>query len=115
MRARIEAIQRLKFHTTPKGCRGFDGVVNFLSPFCPELQKLIKPICDLRRKGRVFKWEVEQDSFDEIKRWLQKPPVPYMPDKKGRFYLYSDTIMFATGSALYQNSEWTAKSNRLCK
>ena len=31
-----------------------------------------------------------------------KPPVLYMPNKTGRFHLYSDTSKFVTGSALYQ-------------
>ena len=71
--------------------------------FCPELQKLLKPIYDLTRKGRPFIWGKEQqDSFDEIKCRLVKPPVLHMPNKTGRFHLYSDTSKFATGSALYQ-------------
>ena len=41
-------------------------------------------------------------SFDEIKHRLIKPPVLHMPNKTGRFYLYSDTSKFATGSALYK-------------
>ena len=40
--------------------------------------------------------------FDEIKNRLIKVPVLHMPNKTGRFHLYSDTIKFATGSALYQ-------------
>ena len=51
---RLEAIQKLNPPKTPKGCRSFAGVVNFLSMFCPELQKLLKPIYDLTRKGRPF-------------------------------------------------------------
>ena len=31
-----------------------------------------------------------------------KLPVLHMPNKTGRFHLYSDTSKFATGSALYQ-------------
>ena len=78
-------------------------MVNFLSMFCPELQKLLKPIYDLTRKGRPFNWGKEQqDSFEEIKRRLIKPPVLHMPNKTGRFHLYSDTSKFTTGSALYQ-------------
>ena len=49
---RLKAIQKLWPPTTPKGCRSFTGMVNFLSMFCPELQKLLKPIYDLTRKGR---------------------------------------------------------------
>ena len=42
LRNRLEAIQKLQPPKTPKGCRHFAGVVNFLSIFCPELQKLTK-------------------------------------------------------------------------
>ena len=57
----------------------------------------------MTRKGRPFIWGKEQqDSFDEIKCRLINPPVPNMPNKTGRFHLYSDTSKFATGSALYQ-------------
>ena len=103
LRSRLEAIQKLQPPKTPKGCRSFAGVVNFLSMFCPELQKLLKPIYDLTRKGRPFNWGKEQqDSFEEIKARLIQLPVLYMPNKTGRFLLYSDTSKFATGSALYQ-------------
>ena len=37
-------IQRLKTPTTPKGYKCCVGVVNFLSLFCPELQKLLTSI-----------------------------------------------------------------------
>ena len=71
--------------------------------FCRELQKLLKPIYGLTRKGSPFNWGKEQqDSFDKIKCRLIKPPVLHMPNKTGRFHLYSDTSKFATGSALYQ-------------
>ena len=87
----------------PKGCRSFAGMVNFLSMFCPELQKLLKPIYDLTRKGRHFIWGKEQhEALEEIKRRLVKAPVLHKPNCKGRFHLYSDTSKFAAGSALYQ-------------
>ena len=47
--------------------------------------------------GRSTTW-----AFDKIKHRLQRPPVLYLPDRHGRFQLYSDTSKFATGSALYQ-------------
>ena len=86
-----------------KGCRSFVGMVNFVSIFCPKLQKLLKPICDLTRKGRQFLWEKEQQkAYDEIKHRLQGPPVLHLPDRHGQFQLYSDTSKFATGGVLYQ-------------
>ena len=78
-------------------------MVNFVSIFCPELQKLLKPIYDLTRKGRQFIWEEEQQkAFDEIKNRLQRPTVLHLPNRYGQFQLYSDTRKFATGSTLYQ-------------
>ena len=103
VRRRLEAIQILQPPTTVKGCRVFAGRVNFLSMFCPELQKLLKAMYDLTRKGRPFVWGKEQqDSFKEIKFRLIKPPVLHMPNATGRFHLYSDLSKFATGSALSQ-------------
>ena len=56
LRSRLEAIQKLQPPSTVKGCRSFVGMLNVLSMFCPELQKLLKPIYDLTRKGRPFIW-----------------------------------------------------------
>ena len=102
LRSRLEAIQKLKPPVSPKGCKSFAGMVNSVSMFCPELQKLLKPIYGLTKKGRPFLWGKEQpDAFEEIKKRMQNPPVLSMPDRKGRFILYSDTSKLATGSALY--------------
>ena len=110
LRSRLEAIKKLKPPTTPKGCRSFARMVNFASIFCPELQKLLKPFYDLTSEGRPFIWgDEQQKAFEEIKTRLQKPPVLSMPDRKGRFLLYSDTSKLATGSALYQVQEGKPK------
>ena len=99
----MEAMQNLKPPMNQKGCRSFAGMVNFVSMFCSELQKLLKPIYESTRKGRPFVWgDEQQKAFDEIKSRLLKPPVLSMPDKRGRFLLYSDTNKYATGSILYQ-------------
>ena len=102
-RSRLEAIQKLKPPTMPKVCQSVTVMVNFLSMFCPELQKWLKPMYDLTRKGRQFIWGKEQqEAFKEIKRWLVKAPILHMPSWEGRFHLYSDMSKFATESASYQ-------------
>ena len=73
--------------------------------FCPELQKLLKPIYDLTRKGRLFVLGKEQqDSFEEIKFRIIKPAVLHIPNKTGIFHLCSDN-----GSVLYQKQNWKPK------
>ena len=79
LRNQIEAIQKLKPPTTIKGCRSFAGMVNFVNIFCLELQKLLKPIYDLTRKGRQFLWGEEQQKA------LMRSNVDY---KDLQFYIY---------------------------
>ena len=54
LRSGLEAIQRLKPPVTQKGCKSFAGRVNFVSMFFPELQKLLKAIYDLTKKGKTI-------------------------------------------------------------
>ena len=77
--------------------------MNYLSIFCPHLQKLLAPIYDLTRKGRPFVWtDSHQHNFELIKKQLASAPVLSLPDGVGRYILYSDTSKTHTGSALWQ-------------
>ena len=83
LHSQLEAIQKLEPPKTVKGCRSFAGMVNFLSIFCQDLQKLLKLIYDLTRKGRPFIWQLEQQTaFEEIKSRLKKPPILHLSDGK---------------------------------
>ena len=102
LRSRLEANKKLKPPTTVKDCRCFVGMVTFLGLFHPDLQKLLKSIYCLTRKGRFIWEEEQQNATDKIKRRLQKPPILSLPDNKGRFHLNADTSTFVKGSNLYQ-------------
>ena len=72
-------------------------------PRITKLQKLLKPIYDLTRKGKHFPMgEEQQNAFEEIKHRLIKPPILHMLNCEGRFHLYSDTGKFTMGGILYQ-------------
>ena len=105
------------FESTSTVCEQFNRLINTLRKeeeetcstdkypwlFCLKLQKLLKPIYELTKKDRPFVWgDEQQKAFDEIKSRLLKPPVLSMPDKRGRFLLYSHTSKYTTGSTLYQ-------------
>ena len=110
LRTRTEAIAKIPTPRTPKQCKSFCGVVNYLSLFCKDLQKLLKPIVELTRKGRPFIWGKEQEkAFQEVKEQLAKPPVLHLPKADGRFILYADTSIEGTGSSLWQIQEGKAK------
>ena len=104
LRSRLKAIQKLWLSTTPNSCRSFTGIVNFLNMFCPELQKMLKPIYNLTRNGRQFIWEKEQqEAFKEIKCRLFKAPMLCMLNCEGRFHIYLDMSNFTTWSTLISN------------
>ena len=110
MRSRTEAINKIPVPRTPKQCKSFCGVVNYLSLFCPDLQKLLKPIVDLTRKDRPFMWgEAQEKAFNEVKLRLKNPPVFHLPRAEGRFILYSDTSIEGTGSSFWQIQEGKPK------
>ena len=103
IKTRVEAILNTPAPLTAKECKSFCGVVNYLSLFCQNLQKLLAPIYDLTRKGRPFIWtDTHQKTFDTIKQQLAKAPVLSLPDGIGRYTLYSDTSMTHAESALWQ-------------
>ena len=103
LRSRTEAINKIPTPKTPKQCKSFCGVVNYLSLFCPDLQTLLRPIVEITRKGRPFIWgDAQEKAFREIKLRLAYPPVLHLPKAEGRFILYSDTSIEATGSSLWQ-------------
>ena len=106
LRTRLEAIERYSRPKTVKECKSFCGIVNYLSLFCKDLQKLLHPIYHLTRKDVPFRWtEVQENSFLEIKKRLCKSPILALPTANGRFILYSDTSRTHAGSALWQIQE----------
>ena len=106
LRSRTEAINKIPTPKTPRQCKHFCGVVNYLSLFCPDLQKLLKPIVELTKKGRPFiLGDAQEKAFREIKLRLTNPPVLHLPKAGGRFILYSNTSTEGTGSSLWQIQE----------
>ena len=106
LKKQVGSYSKAEAPITPKGCKSFAGMVNFVSMFCPELQKLLKPIYDVTKKGKPFLWEKEQqNAFEEIKKRMLKSPVLSVPNRKDRFILYSDTSKIATGSILYKHQD----------
>ena len=106
LKVRTEAILKLDPPKTPKHCKQFCGMVNFLSIFLKDLQITLTPIYFLTKKGIPFVWTEEcQKAFDEIKQALTNPPVLVMPNETGQFVLVSDTSTIGCGATLYQEQK----------
>ena len=71
---------------TLRQTRAFCGMVNFLSSFLPNLRRLLRPIYDLQKKAKKFKWTEEAEKvFNDIKKLLIIPPVLKAPTPDGLF------------------------------
>ena len=85
-------------------------MVNFLSSFLPNLQRLLIPIYyDLQKEAKKFKWMDEaKKAFNEIKKLLVSPPVLKAPTPDSLFHLESDTSREGVGGTLLQKQgeEW---------
>ena len=78
-------------------------MVNFLSSFLPNLQRLLITISDLQKKAKKFKWMDEsKKAFNGIKKLLVSPPVLKAPTPGNLFRLKSDTWRDSEGGTLLQ-------------
>ena len=78
--------------------------------FCPDLQKLLRPIYELTKKTIKFHWtEEHQKNFDEIKCKLCEYPVLHCPTSDGWYILYSDTSGRHAGGAMWQMQRGSLK------
>ena len=103
LKDKYDAIRNLESPKTLRQTRAFCGMVNFLSSFLPNLQRLLIPIYDLQKKAKKFKWMDEAEkAFNEIKKLLVSPPVLKDPTADGLFRLESDTLREGVGGTLLQ-------------
>ena len=56
LKSRLEAIEQLGPLKTPKNCKQFCGMVNYLSMYLKDLQRKLIPIYKLTKKGMPFHW-----------------------------------------------------------
>ena len=102
----MDALQRLEPPKTPKECKKFCGLINYLSMYLKDLQKRLIPIYNLTRKGVAFEWTDKHPKiFEGLRKDIANPPVLVIPNNKGHFTLASDTSGVSYGAALYQEQE----------
>ena len=103
LKGKCDAIRNLESPKTLRQTRAFCRMINFLSSFLPNLQRLLIPIYDLQKKAKKFKWMDEAEkAFNEIKKLLVSPPVLKAPTPDGLFRLESDTSREGVGGTLLQ-------------
>jgi RNase H-like domain found in reverse transcriptase/Reverse transcriptase (RNA-dependent DNA polymerase) len=89
--------------TMLKQTRSFLGFGNFYQKFISHYSKLARPLNNLTKKDKKFKWNTEcQEALDTIKKRFMEEPVLLMPDQSKPFQIESDASKVATGVVLTQ-------------
>ena len=94
---RVEAIKKVPLPKNLKALQSFNGQINFIRRFIPNLEELMKPIQKLLNKDAKFEWIDEgKDSFKSIKYAISKSLVLISLDYSMEFQIFS----FASGDTI---------------
>ena len=86
---RVEAIQKIHFPRSKKEIQSFNGKMNFLRCFVPNLAEHLRKITNMLRKDSVVKWTNEAiKSFNLVKLSLSSDPILISPDYSQDFILF---------------------------
>lgn len=100
---KITAVERFPTPRNVKTIRQFLGLAGYYRRFIPNFSKVSKPLTDLLKKEKEFKWEVKQKSaFDQLKGALCSEPILQYPDFTQTFNLTTDASGYAIGGVLSQ-------------
>jgi len=85
--------------------QAFLGFVNFYRRFIQDFSAKARPLFDLTRSEQVWTWSGrEQTAFEDLKMAVTTAPVLVSPQDSEPFRVEADSLDFATGAVLSQQS-----------
>ncbi|RDY14358.1 hypothetical protein CR513_00581, partial [Mucuna pruriens] len=111
---KVKAIREMPVPETESEIRGFLGRLNYIARFISRLTATCAPIFKLLRKNQEKEWNPDcQKAFEEVKRYLENPPVlvPAIPGKP--LILYLTVLEESMGSVLGQQDETGRKEQAI--
>jgi len=100
---KIKAVINFPAPRNPKNIKQFLGLVGYYRRFIPQFSKIAKPLTDLLKKNRPFKWELSQtNAFNILRESLCSEPILQYPDFTQPFILTTDASGYAIGGVLSQ-------------
>jgi len=90
--------------------QAFLGFVNFYQRFIRDFSAKAQPLFDLTRSKQVWTWSgKEQAAFEDLKTAVTTAPVLVSPQESDPFRIEADSLDFATGAVLSQQSTTDGK------
>ncbi|RDX85814.1 Retrovirus-related Pol polyprotein from transposon 17.6, partial [Mucuna pruriens] len=111
---KVKAIREMPAPKTESEIRGFLGRLNYIARFISRLTATCAPILKLLKKNQKKEWNVDcQKAFEEVKRYLENPPVlvPAIPGKP--LILYLTVLEESMGCVLGQQDETGRKEQAI--
>jgi len=85
--------------------QAFLGFVNFYQRFIQDFSTKARPLFDLTRSEQVWTWSrKEQTAFEDLKTAVTTAPVLMSPQDSELFQVEVNSLDFATGAVLSQQS-----------
>ena len=89
-----------------KEVQSFLGFTNFYCRFTQGFSHLARPLFNLTWKDTEWRWGAEEQSaFDSLKEGITTAPILTLPDNSRPFRIEADSLDFATGAVLSQQSK----------
>ena len=100
---KVEAIVQMPAPQNRSDVLRFIGMVNYLSPFCPNLSAVTQPLRALTQSGAVFMWATpQQEAFKAAKNLIAHTPTLLYYDLDKPVVLQVDASKRGLGGALLQ-------------
>lgn len=97
------AIQIFERPKNKQAVHSFLGLVNWDRRFIKNLARLVKPLKDLLKKGKKFKWnEEQQKAFTGVKSAFAEASTLYLAKLGYKYGIYVDAAKSGLGARLYQ-------------
>lgn len=101
---------KIDFSRSNKDIQAFNGKMNFLCRFVPNLAEHLREITDMLKKDSVVKWTEEAiQSFNLVKLALSSAPILISPDYSQDFILFSFTSKHTMAVVLMQKIDHLEK------
>nr|GEV47297.1 reverse transcriptase domain-containing protein [Tanacetum cinerariifolium] len=105
-RAKVNVIAKLPHPTTVKGVRSFQGHAGFYRQIIQDFFKIARPMTHLLEKETPFVFSKDCiDTFETLKKKLNKAPILVVLDWNLPFELMCDASDFAIGAVLGQRGQ----------
>jgi hypothetical protein len=107
--SKIQVVLSWNAPTSVGDIRSFLGLVGNYRRFIEGFSKIIKPMTELLRKDKKFKWMLAcRASFHELKKRLITALLLVMPDMQKSFSIFCDALGLGLGYVLMQDGHVVA-------